>query len=78
LFSLIKKIKRTQLITKRWLAATAATPVDESPESSGWMLDADDGFKILWFEGNTTPDTIDMVTADLDDIEGKKQDTYYN
>jgi len=58
-----QKIKRTQLIAKRWLAATDATPTDESPESSGWVLDETDGFKILWFEGNATPDTIDMVTT---------------
>jgi len=72
--SLLQKIKRTQLIAKRWLAATDATPTDESPESSGWVLDETDGFKILWFEGNATPDTIDMITTDLDDVEGMQQE----
>ena len=51
---LLQKIRKTQLITRRWLAATEQKPPPEIPENNVWQLD-DNGYKILWFEGTAIP-----------------------
>ena len=37
--ALLQKIRRTQLITRRWLAPTEQTPPPEIPKNNGWELD---------------------------------------
>ena len=62
-----KKIKRTQLITRRWLAAAGSTPPPEIPENNGWKLD-DNGYKMLWFQGKATPNLV--LVMDIAEDEG--------
>ena len=64
---LLQKIKRTQLITRRWLAAIEQIPPPEIRENNGLELD-DNGYKILWFEGTTTPNI--AVVMDSAEDEG--------
>ena len=65
--SCCKKIKRTQLITRRWLAATGQTPPPETPENNDLKLD-NNGYKILWFQGKATPDIVPVM--DIAEDEG--------
>ena len=63
---LLQKIKRTQLITGRWLAATEQTPPPEIPENNGWEL-GDNGYKILWFEGTAILNIVVMMDSAEDE-----------
>ena len=60
---LMQKVKRTKLITKRWLSSNEGIPDPETPESCGWTLDDQNNYRILWFDGKSTPETIDIVDA---------------
>ena len=64
---LFQKIRKTQFITRRWLAATEQKPPPETPENNGWGLD-DNRYKILWFEGTATPNIV--LVLDLAEDEG--------
>lgn len=66
---LIQKVKRTKLITKRWLSSTQGILDPEYHVGCGWSLDLDSNYKILWFEGSATPETIDII--DASDNEGQ-------
>ena len=63
---LLKKIKKTQLITRRWLAATEQSPPPEIPENNGWELD-DNGYKKVWFEGTATPNIVVVMDSEEDE-----------
>ena len=63
---LLQKIKRTQLITRLWLAAIEQTPPPEIPENNGWELD-DIGYKILWFKGTATPNIVVVMDSAEDE-----------
>ena len=59
---LLQKIRKTQLIRRRWSAATEQKPPPEIPENNVWQLD-DNGYKILWFEGSTTPKKAPVIDS---------------
>ena len=60
---LMQKMKRTKLITKRWLSSNEGISDPETPEGCGWTLDDEKNYRIVWFEGKATPETIDIVDA---------------
>ena len=57
---LLQKLKRTHLITRRWMSANVPQPPDEYPENSGWVFE-DQSYIIKWFEGSAAPKALDVV-----------------
>ena len=58
------KIKRTQFITRQWLSSTSSFSLVMSPVNYGWKI-ADTGYQLKWFEGETSPRTLDVVCNDV-------------
>lgn len=63
---MLQDIRRTQLITRRWLAVTEQTLPPEITENNSWELD-DNGYKIKWFESTATPDVIAVMNLAEDE-----------
>ncbi|KAG1689652.1 Protein disulfide-isomerase TMX3 [Nymphon striatum] len=62
-----QKLRRVEMISKRWASSTSAHPPPEVPEESGWIL-KDGTYEILWYEGDSSPSILD-VCCDNDDEE---------
>ena len=60
-----KKIERCKLISKRWMSSSLQEQPTEEPESSGWFL-KDDQYHINWFDGEETPNILDIVGEDCE------------
>ena len=70
---LVEKVKRAHLIARRWTSAPYPCPPPDCPEEAGWQH-CDGEFKILWFEGDPLPHTVDILYKDHDEegwLEGK-------
>ena len=63
-----QKIKRVKLITRRWMSSTLQHQPIEVPEEYGWKLE-DEKYQIVWFEGDATPKTLDVVEVESEGIE---------
>lgn len=60
---LIEKVKRTGLVTRRWMSAALPHPPPEDPEQCGWRLEGT-AYGIIWFEGDPAPKNFDICSED--------------
>ena len=60
-----QKVKRTRLVARRWNSSTLQHQPIEVPEENGWILE-DEKYKIKWFEGEESPDMLDVVKEDCE------------
>ena len=69
-----EKIKRTQLVARKWILSVDAHPPNDDPEGFGWLL-GDHKFHVKWYDGETTPKLLDIILEDdNDDISAEIQE----
>ena len=69
-----EKIKRTQLVARKWILSADARPPNDDPEGFGWLL-GDHKFHVKWYDGETTPKLLDIILEDdNDDISAEIQE----
>ena len=61
-----EKIKRTQLVAKKWISSVDAHPPNDEREGFGWLL-GDHKFNVKWYDGKTTPKLLDIILEDDND-----------
>ena len=61
---LLLKLKRVNLITRRWASAVRAHPPNDRPEDFGWTLSNDGQYIIKWFEGPAAPRVLDVTISE--------------
>ena len=69
-----EKIKRTQLVAKKWISSVDAHPRNDDPKGFGWLL-RDHKFHVKWYDGETTSKLLDIILEDdNDDISAENQE----
>lgn len=71
-----EKIKRVNYIAALWLNSAEPRMPDILPEQFGWFIDRNNTYKLKWFEGDMTPQSLDVVIDDTsidDDVEAAEE-----
>ena len=71
----LEKLKRTNYVCSIWLNAFEAYPPDFNPENCGWVM-KEGAYRILWFEGDVSPTSVDGICHDDEDDETTGNDDY--
>ena len=71
----LEKLKRTNYVCSIWLNAFEAYPPDFNPENCGWVM-KEGAYRILWFEGDVSPTSVDGICHDDEDDETAGNDDY--
>ena len=54
-----EKIKRTQLVARKWISSADAHPSNDDVEEFCWLLGGHK-FHVEWYDGETTPKLLDI------------------
>ena len=61
-----EKIKKTQLLARKWISSVDVHLPNDDPEGFGWLL-GDHKFHVKWYDGETTPKLLDITLEDDND-----------
>ena len=72
---LAQKLRRVEMISKRWTSSTSRHTSFEVPEESGWILQDDTSYGINWYDGESSP-SLDMVCDNYNGYSSEDEGIY--
>ena len=68
---LLQKLKRTNFVANQWISSTRPHSPEMIPLDYGWK-DRNGLYGMHWFEGDTSPKSLDIVCCEDDNSENEE------